>query len=81
MPRALFRKLDTLLLIFTLFCIVFYAIFIAISLIVNLPSGVIGLGVIGIFAFIVYKVGMDRLRNAEDDYYEKNIHKSVKDRC
>lgn len=68
-------KLDTLLLIFILLCIAVYAIFIAVGFIAILPWGLIGLGVIGIFAFIVYKVGMDRLRNAEDDYYEKNIHK------
>jgi NADH:ubiquinone oxidoreductase subunit 6 (subunit J) len=68
-------KLDTLLLIFTLLCIAIYTIFIAADFIAMLPWGIIGLGVIGIFAFIVYKVGMDRLRNAEDDYYEKNIHK------
>ena len=67
-------KLDTLLLIFIILCIAVYAIFISVGFIVILPWGFIGLGVIGIFAFIVYKVGMDRLRNAEDDYYEKNIH-------
>ena len=68
-------KLDTLLLIFLLLCIAIYAIFISVGFISILPWGFISLGVIGIFAFIVYKVGMDRLRNAEDDYYEKNIHK------
>ena len=68
-------KLDTLFLIFILLCIALYAIFISVGFIVIFPWGLIGLGVIGIFAFIVYKIGMDRLRNAEDDYYEKNIHK------
>ena len=68
-------KIDTPFLIFALLCIAIYAIFIASGLIEIFPWGFIGIGLIGIFAFFVYKIGMDRLRNAEDDYYEKNIHK------
>ncbi len=37
------------------------------------PFGLPILGVILIVGFFFYRVVVDRLRNKEDDYYEKNV--------
>ncbi len=68
-------KLDTILLILALLLGAVYAAFVVAGMIAALPWGLIGLVVIGVAAFVFYRVVTDRLRNAEDDYYEKNIHK------
>jgi hypothetical protein len=37
------------------------------------PVGLIGLALISVPGYIIYRVIADRMRNREDDYYEKNI--------
>lgn len=39
------------------------------------PEGLIGFIVIAGFGFLFFKVLKDRLRNKEDDYYDKNVDK------
>ncbi|MCK5821446.1 MAG: hypothetical protein KAH17_06155 [Bacteroidales bacterium] len=39
------------------------------------PVGLIGFIVIAGFGFLFLKVLKDRLRNKEDDYYDKNVEK------
>lgn len=39
------------------------------------PEGLIGFIVIAGFGFLFFKVVKDRLKNKEDDYYDKNVDK------
>ena len=39
------------------------------------PEGIIGFIVIIGFGFLFLKVVKDRLKNKEDDYYDKNVNK------
>ncbi|MBC6403969.1 MAG: hypothetical protein GDA39_10745 [Hyphomonadaceae bacterium] len=37
------------------------------------PLGVVGLVVVGFFAVLFFGILNDRLKNREDDHYEKNV--------
>lgn len=51
-------------------------IFLLVKGLVNaLPEGLIGFAVIIGLGFLLMKVVKDRLRNKEDDYYDKNVDK------
>jgi len=39
------------------------------------PAGLLGFIVIAGLGFLFFKVVKDRLRNKEDDYYDKNVDK------
>jgi hypothetical protein len=45
------------------------------GLIEALPWGLVGLVAIAGFGFLLIKVVSDRLKNKEDDYYDKNVKK------
>lgn len=66
-------KLDTLILVFVCLAVVVWALIMIAGMIAAWPFGIPGLLVVGIAGYIVYRVVADRLRNAEDDYYEKNV--------
>lgn len=66
-------KLDTLILAFVCLAAVAWVLVIVAGMIAAWPFGIPGLLLVGIGGYIVYRVVSDRLRNAEDDYYEKNV--------
>lgn len=65
--------LDTLALWIIVGIVVVYVIAMMIGLFAIFPYGLIGLAVLAVALYFVVRVIRDRLTNAEDDYYEKNI--------
>lgn len=68
-------SLDRIALILIVAGGVVYAGIILVGMIAFLPFGLIGLVVFGVLAFIFIQVVRQRLANAEDDYYERNVDK------
>jgi hypothetical protein len=52
-----------------------WALGLAAGLVAAFPFGLPVLAGLGVLAFVFVRVVRDRLNNAEDDYYEKNIDK------
>lgn len=68
-------SLDRIALILIVVGGVVYAGIILVGMIALFPFGIIGLVVFGVLAFIFIQVVRQRLANAEDDYYERNVDK------
>lgn len=68
-------SLDRIALILIVIGGVVYAGVILVGMIAFFPFGLIGLVVFGVLAFIFIQVVRQRLANAEDDYYERNVDK------
>lgn len=66
-------KLDQIALILVIVAAVAYLLMISFGLIVALPIAWPLLILVAIGLFLVIRVIRDRLNNAEDDYYEKNV--------
>ncbi len=45
------------------------------GIVATFPYGLPVLGVVAVVGYFFYRVIRDRLGNAEDDYYEKNVEK------
>lgn len=67
--------LDRLVLILVVAAAALYLLAVLIGLIALLPWGLIGIGVLAITGYVLWRVIRDRLANAEDDYYERNVEK------
>lgn len=65
--------LDKLVLILVIACAAIWAVVMLGGIITTLPWGLPVLVVFLIAGYIVYRVIQDRLSNAEDDYYDKNV--------
>lgn len=66
-------RLDTIaLVIIIIFGVLWLAIWIT-GLLTAIPFGIFGLGLIAIALALLIMVIYQRLTNAEDDYYDKNI--------
>ncbi len=65
--------LDTLALWIIVGIVAAYVIAMMVGLFAIFPYGLIGLAVLAVVLYFVVRVVRDRLTNAEDDYYEKNI--------
>ncbi len=52
-----------------------WIIVVLVGIVAAFPYGIIGLVLIAGIGFLFAKVINDRLKNKEDDYYSKNIHK------
>lgn len=66
-------KLDTIILGFVIFGAVCWSAALLFGMIAAFPIGLIGLAIYGVLGYILLRVVLQRLRNSEDDYYEKNI--------
>jgi hypothetical protein len=66
-------KLDTLVLIILCAVGAVWLAIMVVGMISLWPVGLIGLALISVPGYIIYRVIADRMRNREDDYYEKNI--------
>jgi hypothetical protein len=66
-------KLDTLVLIILCAVGAVWLAILVVGMISLWPVGLIGLALISVPGYIIYRVIADRMRNREDDYYEKNI--------
>lgn len=66
-------KLDQIALILVIVAAVAYFLMISFGLVVALPYAWPLLILVAIGLFLVIRVIRDRLNNAEDDYYEKNV--------
>ncbi len=70
-------KLDRLLLIIVVIAAALYFTAMAVGAIILTPTGV-GIPmliVLGVGAYVIWRVIADRRANAEDDYYDKNVEK------
>lgn len=65
--------LDRIALILVVFFAVLYAAALFTGLLAASPYSWPLLPFVAVIAYLVYRVVRDRLNNAEDDYYEKNI--------
>ena len=68
-------KLDQIVLTFLGIVAVLYVTALVVGMLQMLPFGLIGLAVIAFLLWIVGRIIYERLNNAEDDYYEKNVDK------
>ncbi|MCB1510934.1 MAG: hypothetical protein KDJ36_08515 [Hyphomicrobiaceae bacterium] len=68
-------KLDRIALILIVAGGAVYCGILVLGMIALFPFGLIGLGIFAIFAAIFFTVVRQRLSNAEDDYYERNVDK------
>ena len=67
-------KLDTLILGAVVLGALLWATVMLMGLIAAWPVGLIGLAIYAAAAYVIYRVVAERLRNVEDDYYERNIN-------
>lgn len=74
-PGGIVMSLDRIALILIVIGGIVYAGVILVGMIAFFPFGLIGLVVFGVLAFIFIQVVRQRLANAEDDYYERNVDK------
>ena len=66
--------LDTLILGAVVLGALLWATVMLMGLIAAWPVGLIGLAIYAAAAYVIYRVVAERLRNVEDDYYERNIN-------
>lgn len=66
-------KLDTIVLILVCVLAALWLLVLLAGLIAAWPVGLIGLAVIAIPGYVLHRVIADRLRNREDDHYEKTV--------
>lgn len=67
--------LDRIALILIVAGAVIYAGILVLGMIALFPFGLIGLGIFAILGALFFMVVRQRLTNAEDDYYERNVDK------
>lgn len=67
-------KLDRLALIIICIVVALWAIMLLTGMLLA-PWGWLMLFVVAVPAYFIYRVVRDRLGNAEDDYYEKNVER------
>lgn len=67
--------LDRIALILIVAGAVIYAGVLVLGMIALFPFGLIGLGIFAILGALFFTVVRQRLTNAEDDYYERNVDK------
>lgn len=65
--------LERLALIFVAVAACVWAVVMLLGMVAALPWGLPGLIVLGAIGYLFWRVLRERLSNAEDDYYEKNI--------
>jgi hypothetical protein len=65
--------LERLALIFVAVVAGIWATVMLLGMVAALPWGLPGLIALGAFGYLLWRVLRDRLSNAEDDYYEKNV--------
>jgi len=65
--------LDRLVLILVIAAVALWALALLGGIVATLPYGLPALVVFLIAGYIIYRVVRDRLSNAEDEYYDKNI--------
>lgn len=65
--------LERLALIFVAVIACIWATVMLLGMVAALPWGLPGLIAFGAFGYLLWRVLRDRLSNAEDDYYEKNV--------
>ena len=65
--------LDRLVLILVIAAVALWALALLGGIVATLPYGLPALAVFLIAGYIIYRVVRDRLSNAEDEYYDKNI--------
>lgn len=65
--------LERLALIFAIVAAALWVFVVLMGVVAALPWGLPGLVVIGAVGYLFWRVLRERLSNAEDDYYEKNI--------
>ncbi len=68
-------KLDQIVLVLVIVLALAWIVVVAAGFIVLMPWGLLGLGALAIVLAIVGRVIYERLNNAEDDYYNKNVDK------
>ena len=68
-------KLDQIVLTFLAIVAVLYITTMAVGMLQVLPFGLIGLAILAFLLWVVGRIIYERLHNAEDDYYEKNVDK------
>ncbi|VAW17107.1 hypothetical protein MNBD_ALPHA12-189 [hydrothermal vent metagenome] len=68
-------KLDQIILVLVIIVALTWIISVAAGMIAMMPWGLLGLIPLAIVIAIIGRVIYERLNNAEDDYYEKNVDK------
>ena len=68
-------KLDRIMLILVCLAVGLWALGLIAGMIAAFPYGLPVLAVVAVVGYVVYRVIRERLENAEDDYYEKNVDK------
>ena len=68
-------KLDTIMLVLVCIGAGLWALGLIAGMIAAFPFGIPALVIVAIVGFVLYRVIRERLENAEDDYYEKNVEK------
>ncbi|HHG89961.1 MAG TPA: hypothetical protein ENJ90_05730 [Devosia sp.] len=68
-------KLDQIVLIIVVVLAIGWVLTVAGGMVSVMPWGLLGLVPLAIFIAILWRVIYQRLNNAEDDYYEKNVDK------
>ena len=68
-------KLDTIMLVLVCAGAAIWALGMVAGMIAAFPFGIPALVIVAIVGYVLYRVIRDRLENAEDDYYEKNVDK------
>ena len=68
-------RLDTIALGLVVALAIMWVAFAFAGLVAAWPYGLIGLVVLGVIGYLIYGVIRQKMDNAEDDYYEKNVEK------